>query len=672
MSKNLIALLGQPNAGKSTLFNGLTGSKQHVGNWPGKTVERKEGQFSYKGQDYTIVDLPGSYSLSASSDEEIITRQYIAGGESELTCILIDSSQLERSLYMLADYVGIQRKAIVVLNMIDVSRAQGKVIDTELLSQRLGVPVIPFNAADLKNYQSFYEALEDGAIVIEEDLIEKQKQVNGEKYQRLAEALSESDFKPYSHNWIITKVIEGDEEIVDLVKATLTTKQWQSLESDIDDGLEGTLKTGEAKFKWIEDLVSGVVTYPETREFKRSRFDRLATHNTWGKPLAVFIILLGLMLSYVPAFPFMQAGEWIYTNGVAYVTATLYAAGVSSFIAGLVGVLISSIGFSLSMAGFVVGVAFIFGLMEDVGYMARVSYVFDDTMSQLGLQGKSIMPILLSFGCTIGGASGSRVIDSWGQKVLTMALAWAIPCAGTWGVVGFMSGVFFDIYTPLVIASLFFVAIVHIVITSKVFVSSLVRSDERHGLIMELPPYHKPKWGNIFQFVANRFNEILVRALRVIILVSIIFYFLSYSPDGNVDNSLIYRVGVIIEPVTRIFGMTWQLFMAFIASFMGKEAALGVLSSLYSSGASVMESTFSRGDISSQLGNVLTTQVGKAQALAFIYAFTFNVPCVMAVSSTYQETHSFSWTLKLTLYYVATAFFYAFLVYRVGLLFWGS
>lgn len=672
MSDNLIALLGQPNAGKSTLFNGLTGSKQHVGNWPGKTVERKEGQFSYKGKEYTIVDLPGSYSLSASSDEEIITRQYIAGGESELTCILIDSSQLERSLYMLADYVGIQRKAIVVLNMIDVSKAQGKEIDTDLLSQRLGVPVIPFNAADLKNYETFYEALENGAIVIEEDLIKKQKQVNGEKYLRLADILSEYNFKPYSHNWIITKLIEGDEEIVSLVKAQLTDEQWQSIKGDIDDGLEGTLKTGEAKFKWIEDLVSGAVTYQGSGEFKRSRFDRLATHHTWGKPLAVFIILLGLMLSYVPAFPFMQAGEWIYTNGVGYATAALYEAGVSTFIAGLIGVLISSIGFSLSMAGFVVGVAFVFGLMEDVGYMARVSYVFDDTMSQLGLQGKSIMPILLSFGCTIGGASGSRVIDSWGQKVLTMALAWAIPCAGTWGVVGFMSGVFFDIYTPLVIASLFFVAILHIVITSKIFVSSLVRSDERHGLIMELPPYHKPKWGNIFQFVANRFKEILVRALRVIILVSVVFYFLSYSPDGNVDNSIIYRIGVWIEPVTRIFGMTWQLFMAFVASFMGKEAALGVLSSLYSSGASVMESTFLRGDISNHLGNALTTHVGKAQALAFIFAFTFNVPCVMAVSSTYQETRSLSWTIKLTLYYVATAFFYAFLIYRIGLLLWGS
>ncbi len=671
MSNRIIALLGQPNAGKSTLFNGLTGSKQHVGNWPGKTVERKEGQFSYKGRDYTIVDLPGSYSLSASSDEEIITRQYIAEGESQLTCVLIDSSQLERSLYMLADYVGIQRKAIVVLNMIDVSRAQGKEIDTALLSERLGLPVIPFNAADLKNYESFYEALENGAIALEESLVQKQKEINGDKYRRLAELLSAYDFNPYSNNWIITKLIEGDEEIANLVKTQLTDEQSRILEKEIDDGLEGTLKTGEAKFKWIEDLVSGAVTYRESGTFNRSRFDRLATHHTWGKPLAVFIILLGLMLSYVPAFPFMQAGEWIYTNGVAYVTAALYEAGVSSFIAGLVGVLVSSVGFSLSMAGFVVGVAFVFGLMEDVGYMARVSYVFDDTMSRLGLQGKSIMPILLSFGCTIGGASGSRVIDSWGQKVLTMALAWAIPCAGTWGVVGFMSGVFFGVYTPLVIATLFFVAVLHIVITSKIFVSSLVRSDERHGLIMELPPYHKPKWGNIFQFVSNRFKEILVRALRVIILVSIVFYFLSYSSDGNVANSVIYRIGVLIEPFTRIFGMTWQLFMAFVASFMGKEAALGVLSSLYSSGTSIMEATFLRGDISSYLGNVLTAQIGKAQALAFIFAFTFNVPCVMAVSSTYQETRSLPWTIKLTLYYIGTAFFYAFLVYRIGLLLWG-
>ena len=223
--------------------------------------------------------------------------------------------------------------------------------------------------------------------------------------------------------------------------------------------------------------------------------------------------------------------------------------------------------------------------MEDVGYMARISYVFDDTMTKLGLQGKAIMPFLVSFGCNIGGITGTRVIDSWGQRVMTIALSWVVPCASTWGVVGLVSGTFFGNGAVVVVLALFAVAFLHIFITYKVFGRSLNKVEGRTGLIMELPPYHKPHWKSLFGSVFSKMGNVLSRALRIIICISVIFWLLSYSADGNVANSIIYKVGTFIEPVTSLFGLPWQLFIAFVASAMGKEASLGVMASLFNTGS---------------------------------------------------------------------------------------
>lgn len=300
--------------------------------------------------------------------------------------------------------------------------------------------------------------------------------------------------------------------------------------------------------------------------------------------------------------------------------------------------------------------------------MARISYVFDHTMSRLGLHGKAVMPFLVSFGCTIGGAAGARVIDSWGQRVLAISLAWVVPCAGTWGVVGLMSGTFFGVWAPLVVVSLFLTALLHMGITSRIFGRSLLQESDRSGLIMELPPYHKPRWKNLFRFVLNRMGDVLVRALKIVILVAVLFWLLSYTPDGDVSGSIIYAVGTFIEPVTALFGLKWQLFMAFLASAMGKEAALGVLSTLFATGSGVFSSAIGQGAVAPNLSSVLLSSISKAEALAFIFAFTFNIPCLMALAATYQETHSLKWTLRIAGYYLGMALLMAFLAYHVGLL----
>ena len=669
----MIALLGQPNSGKSTLFNGLTGARQRVGNWPGKTIEKKEGYYDREGVRYRVTDLPGTYSLSANSEEEIITRDYIASGQADVVCILADSSQLSRSLFMLADYAGIECPAVLLLNLMDVAEAQGKTVDASKLEEKLGIPVIPFVAADRKQYEGFFEAidraLKERQQLNFDSLIKKCHSIDNGVYKKLLALMPQEGIDNYSAFWLATKLIEGDTAILEKVNNTLEAEAYQEAEVILSSIRNGPLHTGGCKFQWIDELLSDTLVQKHEKPLL-SKFDKLATHRRWGKPLAVIIILLGLIASFIPAAPIMTLGSMIPKLG-GPIAEGLSAIGAPQMLIDLITqVVLNTLYFAVAMIGFVFGVNLVFGFLEEIGYMARVSYVFDGTMAKLGLQGKSVMPLVVSFGCTIGGAAGTRVIDSWGQRVLTIALAWVVPCAATWAIVPVLSSLFFGAWAPLIIVAIFIVAGIHMFITAKIFGSKLIREEDRAGLIMELPPYHRPRWKALFRSILVRTGDILARALRVIFLVSLIFWLLTYSSSGNSDTSLLYRFGRAIEPVTIVFGLTWQTFLAYFASMVSKEAALGVLGSLYLGAGSLFSATIgSGGQVAAGLENVLLASLTPPAALAFIFAVTFNAPCLMAITSTYQETRSLKWTLRILGYYFATSLILAFLAYRVAGLF---
>lgn len=668
-----IALLGQPNSGKSTLFNGLTGARQRVGNWPGKTVEKKEGHYDKGGTRYYVTDLPGTYSLSANSEEEIITRDYIVSGQVDVVCILADSSQLSRSLFMLADYAGIQCPIVLLLNLMDVAESQGKTVDAQKLEEKLGIPVIPFVAADQKKYDTFFEAVDNALknkkLLKADSLVEKYRNIGNGSYDMLVDLLPEEGVGSYSAFWLAAKLIEGDPAVLEAVKNYLSPESYKRVQEILFSIENGALKTAGYKFEWIDELLRGVLVQKEERK-TLAKFDKLATHKRWGKPFAIFIILLGLIASFIPAAPIMMAGSLIPMLG-GPIAETLTAIGAPQILIALINqVFLNTLYFAIAMIGFVFGVNLVFGFLEEVGYMARVSYVFDGTMSKLGLQGKSVMPIVVSFGCTIGGAAGTRVIDSWSQRVLTIALAWVVPCAATWAIVPVISSLFFGAKAPLVIVAIFVVAGLHMMVTAKIFGSKLIRQEDRSGLIMELPPYHKPRWRALMRSILVRTKDILSRALRIIFIVSLVFWFLTYSASGEPNTTLLYRFGRAIEPVTLVFGLTWQTFLAYFASMLSKEAALGVLGSLYLGAGTLFSATVgSGGSAVPGLGAVLLTSLTPASALAFIFAVTFNAPCLMAITSTYQETRSLKWTMRILVYYFATSLILAFLVYRIANLF---
>ena len=669
--ETVIALLGQPNSGKSTLFNALTGLKQHVGNWPGKTVEKKEGNFEYKGKKYLVADLPGTYSLSANSDEEIITRDYIASGKADVVCILADSSQLERSLYMLADYAGITVPCFLLLNLYDVAEELGKQIDFAALEKKLGIPVVLFSAPDKKKYDGFYNALERS---IEKNTVLDSSSLDAKystipAYNEIKSIIPANVIPGYSEIWLAAKAIEGDTPVTAKIKNALIGEKLAAFTKAVSDIEKGVLATGEKKFAWIDSLLDGTVK-SEKKTRKLGKFDRMITHRIWGKPVVVLTVLFGLIASFIPALPFMGIGSAI--GALANpISSALTGAGCPAFIiAILCDVLINSLSFIFKMLGFVFGVTLVFGLLEEVGVMARISYVFDNTMSKLGLQGKSVMPFLVSFGCTMGGAAGARVIDNWGQKVLTIALAWAIPCGAAWAVVPMLSTVWFGAGAPLVIVAILAVMVLHMWITSKVFGRSLVKKEDRCGMIMELPPYHKPRWGSLFRYVLGRTKDTFFRVLKVILLVSFVFWLLTYTSSGKMDNSIMYKIGQAIEPFTKIFGLGWKTFMAFIVSSLGKEGAIGVLSTIFTDHSMITVGSVVGGGAVANINELLVANVSKPEALAFIFAITFNMPCIVALAATYQETHSAKWTTLIALYYTFGALLIACVAYHIGLLIW--
>lgn len=641
-----IALLGQPNSGKSSVFNGLTGAHQHVGNWPGKTVEHKSGSFTQNGIDYAVVDLPGSYSLSAGSQEEVVTTSYIRSGKADLVAILVDSSQLERSLYMLADFIGTRIPAVLILNLMDVAEQKGVKIDTAKLSARLGIPVIGFVAADRKRYPALKAQLADAAAkkqLLREDALMQ--------YYRADAAL-------------------GFAALADSQEKNSVYAQEKQAILALEEQDATLMTSAKYKYQFIDALLAGAVQKPAATA-QLSKFDRAALGAKTGKWVALALILASLLAAMMIAGPIM-AGAFLIPAAISGpLEQLLTGLGVWKPLAEMVYIVIPNVlAFTLSMASFVVGVNLVFNFLEDIGYMARISFVFNNVMEGFHLQGKSMCSFLMSLGCNMAGVAGSRVIDNAGQRLLTMLLVWSIPCGTTLSLAPMLGGIFFGpVGSALVLVLMAAMTIGSMYLASCIFGKQLVDDTQSHGLVMELPPYHNPKWGHILRSSLMKAWDIFWRAFTVIYAVSIVFYLLSYPWGGG--DSLLTQIGAVISPVTEFFGMTWQMFMAYLSSMLTKESLLGVINALYSN-SDVAAAAFNAKSVgvSESLAVLLPQVISKAQALGFIMAIVFNVPCTMTVAATYRENHSAKWIVLSIGYYVAFSLAISCVFYHIGLLIW--
>lgn len=648
MKKNsrTIALLGQPNSGKSSVFNGLTGSHQHVGNWPGKTVEYKEGNYIYNGEEYRVIDLPGSYSLCAGSEEERITAQYIQSEGPDLVAVLVDSSQLERSLYMFTDFIGLKIPVILILNLMDVAREKGIEIDIEKLQNKFGIPVIGFVAADIKRYADLKKELADAT-----------------DNPRLADQSVLMQYYYRDTGIDFAKLVARQEE------STVYTKEKTAIQK-LEASDKGLMVSGKHKYECIDYLLTEAVK-KQKQNGQLGRFDKKALGKHSGKWIAFGLILAAMIAAMLIAFPIMSFGMLIPSLVGPPLERLMNSMHVWKPLAELVYVVIPNVlFFTVSMAGFVLGVAFVFAVIEDIGYMSRISFVFNSAMEKLGLQGKSVCSFLMSLGCNMAGIAGSRVIDSTGQRFLTMILVWSIPCSSTLSLAPMLAAVFFGPMGALLILLLMCVITIgSMFLASKVFGKQLIKEGENNGIVMELPPYHKPKWGYIIRMTLTKAKDIFCRAFKVIFLVSVLFYLLSSNWFGN--ESILTGIGQVISPVTEFFGMTWQMFMAYVSSMVTKESLLGVMNALYSN-TDMVSAAFNAKSIglTDTMAVLLPQIITKPQALGFIMAIVFNVPCTMTVATTFRENHSKKWIALSVAYYVVFSLAISCIFYHIGLLIW--
>lgn len=683
-----IALAGQPNTGKSTVFNGLTGANQHVGNWPGKTVEQKSGSFEYLGNNYHVMDLPGTYSLTANSPEEVITRDYMLSGDPSALVVMIDASQLERSLYFLSEIVGLSIPTIVGLNMVDVAKEKGIQINVKKLEKTLGVPVIEMVASKEIGLDALKEALtlaiNNKTLVSSDGLYNVFRETENGRYKKhmayIGNQLKDIQYGDYSLEWLTIKLIEQDRLVSEAVMSQMDTVQAKLLNKYLEQVEYDKMTFVSYRFKWIESLMAKAVTAKshECHQLtKRSFFDRLSTHRFWGQPIAVLMILFGFILSMIVCMPIMMVLTGRILPKLYHGVMTgLSETSIPIWILSIIGeAILPAAVMAMVMVLFVAVVLLIFGIMEDVGYLARVAYVFDRSMCKLGLHGKAIIPFMMSLGCNMAGVAGTRVIDSLKQRRLAIVVSMVVPCLGMWGVISFVSTIFFGVYTPLVILGLFVLTIIHMKVTALFFGKKVIGTDKSfQGLVMELPPFHKPNWKGIFKRTWYSVKSLAQKAFFIIIGISMAMWILSFSTTGHIEDSIIYMIGKAIEPVSMIFGFDWRLFIAFIVSALGKEAALGVIAMLFGQGGGIFSFTGSMvgGAITfSQTGlqTAFSASVSTASALAFITAFYFNIPCLVTIASVGVESGSQKFMWKTVAYYMGTALILGGLVYRIALLF---
>ena len=647
-----IALAGQPNVGKSSVFNLLTGLNQHVGNWAGKTIECKIGTYKYKGKDYSVVDLPGTYSLTASSEEEQMARDYIIQEHPAMVIVVVNAATLERSLYLVAELLLLPAPIIVALNMIDVAEQEGIQVEPKVLEAALGVPIVPMVAPKgvglveleeavfrLSNHEISYQPKRPSILPAHQAVLDQLK------------SFIQLYVPPtYPEEWVALKLLEGDEELTELMKSAMPPEAWENVHTLLYKHEDAILDIAGARYEWVARVIRAAVVEPKvTRVGMTSRLDKILTHPFWGT-LALIAILGGVFwLTYKVGTP-VQAWLSQLLNQLAQLLRTDWTQGPGWLVEFIASGILGGIGMVLTFLPILVIFFAILGLMEDTGYMARAAYLSDQWMHTMGLHGKSFLPILLGFGCNVPAILGTRIIESRRARLLTTLLIPLVPCTARMAVITILAAVFFGpnafwISWGLVGCSILILAGLGFVLHQFFF------ENEHVPFIMELPLYHLPNFRTIGIYVWNNILGFLKKAGTTIMVATLFVWGLSYFPSGDIMNSYLSMVGKFLEPIGQWMGLQWPVLVALLTSFVAKENTIATLGVLY-------------GNL-----DVIKTVLVPAAAMAFLVFQILFIPCVGTVAAMLQETRSWKWTLASVGTQLALSLGLAVAVYQVGRLF---
>ncbi len=650
-----VALAGAPNVGKSTVFNLLTGLSQHVGNWPGKTIEQKTGVYSQDNLTMNIIDLPGAYSLTANSAEEQIARDYLVKEKPDIVVAVINAASLERNLYLVAELIELAPRLVIALNMMDVAQQHGMQIDSEALAGELDIQVVPIIASKNQGMDQLVKAISNECMQPlrsrEAKHVEYGKEIN-KVIKRVEELLDQEITTPYPVHWTAMKLLEGDEQINHLIQQRMPTERIGLLNAYLTQHESAAVTIATLRFEWVTRITDIIQKKHHLGQVSLTeKIDRVATHPVLGIIMLAAVLGVIFWIVYSAGVPIqgflevniIQKCQEFVSQELAFLPALLKGF-LNDGILGGVGIVLTFIPILFFFFMF-------WALLEDVGYTSRAAFVTDRFMHLLGLHGKSSMPLVLGFGCNVPAVLGTRIIESKRARLLTILLAPLVPCTGRMAVISIIAAAFFGRMAAFVSIGIALFSIIMLVIIGFILNRFVIR-DENVPLIMELPLYHIPNLRTIGLTTWYNLEAFIKRAGTIILIVSVIVWLLSAIPTGNIHDSILAQFGKLIEPAGRLMGLNWQMLLALITSFIAKENTIATVGVLL-------------GGEGTGLAQQLQAMLTPAAALAFLVIQVLFIPCVATVAVMRQETGGWRWTIFMVALQLVLSFSLAIVVFQV-------
>ena len=668
MTELIVGLAGNPNVGKTTVFNQLTGMRQHVGNWPGKTVERAEGHFKHGGYDYDVVDLPGNYALSAHSMEEIVSRDFIVDDDSDVIINVVDAANLERNLYLTVQMMELGANLVMALNMNDFAKKKDHIIDIKLMSELLGFPVVEINAKTKDGFDDLLKTVEKASSnpVDSSEKLSYGNDIKGHlmDLQKLIE--QDKSLLDVPSVWTAIKLLEKDAIVIDKVKGSSKGSQIMAESDTVSAHLWDVYKEGpeeviaNARYAFIDGLMTEAVKRPAVeKETTTDRIDKIVTNRLLAPFIFLIIMWVMFQLTFTVGAPFQDMIDEAFGALGEMVAGYIANEYLASFICdGIIG----GVGGVLTFLPIIILMFLFLSILEDCGYLARAAFTLDKLMHKIvGLHGKAFIPMILGFGCGVPAIMATRTMENEGDRMLAMMLVPFMSCTARLPIYAIFIAAFFTKDQGLVLLSIYVLGIVVALIVAAILKRTMFKGLST-PFVMELPTYKVPSIKGVLLHTWEKVKGFLRKAGTIILACSIVLWALSIFPLGveyGSAQSVLGMIGTAIAPIFAPLGFgTWQAAVAIIAGLAAKEVVVATFGTLAG-----MEEDDEEG-ITSLVHDTFTP----LSAYAFMAFTLLYTPCFAAIGAIKQETNSYKWALTMCGITLVTAYIVSFLIYNVGML----